>query len=96
MINFPKSFQKDINRAVIILKGTGCTGIYLFGSLAEGNIRKGTDIDLAIRGCPDGVFFRILGKLLLQLDHPVDLVNLDKQDDFAQYLEREGNLLQID
>jgi len=36
-----------------------------------------------------------LGKLLLELDHSVDLVNLDRQDAFARYLEKEGELLQI-
>ncbi len=95
MLNLPESFQKDIQRAVEILKGVGCTSIYLFGSLAEGNTREGADIDLAVRGCPDGVFFHVLGNLLLELDHPVDLVNLDKQVDLAQYLEREGYLRQI-
>ncbi len=95
MVNLPKSFQQDINRAVRILRCAGCTGIYLFGSLAEGNIREGTDIDLAVRGCPAGAFFHILGKLLLELDHPVDLVNLDKQLDLARYLEQEGGLRQV-
>lgn len=51
--------------------------------------------DLAVRGCPRGEFFHLLGSLLLQLDYPVDLVNLDGRDAFARYLEKEGGLLQI-
>lgn len=94
-IKLPAAFQEDIRRAVEILKESGCTDIFLFGSLGEGKVRDGSDIDIAIRGCPQGKFFRILGKLLLALDHSIDLVNLDSQDAFARYLEKEGGLLQV-
>jgi predicted nucleotidyltransferase len=95
VIQFPKIYQKDIQHAVEILKEEGCANVFLFGSLTTGKVRDGSDIDLAIRGCPKGKFFKLLGKLLLELDHPVDLVNLDRQDAFAKYLEKEGRLLQI-
>jgi predicted nucleotidyltransferase len=94
-VQLPEIYQKDIRRAVEILKGAGCTGVYLFGSLATGKFREVSDIDLAIRGCPKGKFFQLLGKLLLELVHPVDLLSLDRQDAFARYLEREAGLLQI-
>ncbi|MBM4464859.1 MAG: nucleotidyltransferase domain-containing protein [Chloroflexi bacterium] len=91
----PKPYQKDIHRAVEILKEAGCTHVFLFGSLTVGKVRDGSDIDLAIRGCPKGSFFNLLGRLLLELDHPVDLVSLDRQDAFTRYLEEEGELLRI-
>lgn len=94
-VQLPKIYQEDVHRAVEILKEAGCTHVFLFGSLTAGRIRDGSDIDLAIRGCPKGRFFHLLGKLLLELDHPVDLVSLDRQDAFACYLEEEGELLQI-
>lgn len=94
-VQLPESYQKNVRRAVGILKGAGCTTIFLFGSLASGNVRDESDIDLAIRGCPKGKFFHLLGRLLLELDYPVDLVNLDRQDAFARYLEEEGGLFQI-
>lgn len=91
----PEKYQKDVRRAVEILTEAGCTHVFLFGSLAAGDIREGSDIDLAIRGCPKGSFFHLLGKLLLELKHSVDLVSLDRQDAFALYLEKEGGLLQV-
>ena len=94
-IQLPEAYQKNVRRAVKILKGAGCTDIFLFGSLATGNIRGESEIDLAIRGCPKGEFFHLLGRLLFELDYPVDLVNLDRQDAFARYLDKEGELLQI-
>ena len=94
-VQLPKLYQSDVHRAVKILKDAGCTHVFLFGSLAAGKARDSSDIDLAIRGCPEGAFFRLLGRLLLELNCSVDLVNLDGQDAFARYLEREGELLQV-
>jgi predicted nucleotidyltransferase len=88
----PSSYKKDIEKAVKILKEEGCKEVFLFGSLAEGNIKEDSDIDLAIKGCPSGKYFNLIGKLMLELGHPIDLVNLDKNDDFASFLSREGEL----
>jgi predicted nucleotidyltransferase len=90
------TYQRDLYHAVEILKTAGCTHVFLFGSLTTRQFRDNSDIDLAIRGCPKGKFFHLLGQLLLKLDHPVDLINLDGQDAFARYLELEGELLRID
>ena len=94
-VHFSESYQTNVRRAVEILQEAGCTSVFLFGSLASGNAREKSDIDLAVRGCPKGKFFHLVGKLLLAVDYPVDLVNLDMQDGLAHYLEREGELLQI-
>lgn len=91
----PEKYKGDVDRAVRILQDAGCTEIFLFGSLAEGEVRERSDIDLAVRGCPPGMFFSILGKLLLELEHPVDLVDLDSENDFAQYLKKEGALVHV-
>ena len=91
----PEALREDINRAVRILREGGCSEIFLFGSVVAGKITEGSDIDLAIRGCPPGHFFQLLGRLLWELGHPVDLVNLDTQDTFAQYLQEEGVLVRV-
>lgn len=91
----PTAYREDVEKAVKILRNVGCKEVYLLGSLAEGNAREGSDIDLAVRGCPSGTFFHVLGKLLLELKHPIDLIELDVDSDFAQYLEEEGNLIYV-
>ena len=95
-VQLSETYSSDIQRAVDILKEAGCTQVFLFGSLAAGKVQEGADIDLAVRGCPKGKFFHLLGKLLRELHHSVDLVSLDRQDDFACYLEQEGELRQVD
>lgn len=94
-IQFPKTCQRDIRRAVSILKEAGCTHVFLFGSLTTAGVGGESDIALAARGCPKGKFFHLLGRLLMELEHPVDLVDLDGQHAFARYLEEEGDLLQV-
>jgi predicted nucleotidyltransferase len=89
-------FREDIERAVQILKEAGCTEIYLFGSVATGETRAESDIDLAVRGCPPGRFFHTLGRLMRELDHWVDLVDLDESSIFVRYLLDSGELIHIE
>src|SRR6056297_3276602 len=94
-IDIPFNYKKDVEKAVKILKEEGCTDVYLFGSITQGEMGKKSDIDIAIKGCPSGRYFNLLGKLMIELDHPVDLVNLDKNEDFASFLFREGELVNV-
>ena len=92
---FPAEYQEDIRQAIEILKAGGCREIHLFGSLAEGRPRKGSDIDIGIRGCPPQHFFSLFGKLLMQLNHPVDLINLDNETHLSSFLEKHGLLVHV-
>ncbi len=89
-----RSIRSDLDRAIEILKEEGCDEVYLYGSIAEGRFDEKSDIDLAVKGIPSGDFFRVLGRLMLELDHPVDLVDLDKDKDFSKFLKEEGELVQ--
>jgi predicted nucleotidyltransferase len=91
----PDAFHADIRRATEILRAAGCSEIFLFGSLAEKRASASSDLDLAVRGCPPGSFFRVFGKLMMELDHPVDLVDMDSQDPFARYLAEHEELVQV-
>lgn len=91
----PEILQEDLRRAVQILKDGGCSEVYLFGSAATGELRERSDLDLAVKGCPQGQFFHLLGKLMMELNSPVDLISLDSGDAFAQFLQKEGELVRI-
>jgi len=94
-MTIPPALHRDIARAVAILRGEGCSEVLLFGSAARGRVGGRSDIDLAIRGCPRGKFFALLGRLLMELERPVDLVDLDSPDPFARFLEQEGELVRV-
>jgi len=93
---FSSTPQKDLQQAVRILKDAGCSAVYLFGSQAKGSPHDRSDIDLAIRGCPKGLFFRLVGQLYMELDTRVDLVDLDNQGDpFVRRLIASGELVPV-
>jgi predicted nucleotidyltransferase len=87
--------KRRVEKAASLLKSAGCKEVYLFGSVAEGNDNESSDIDIAIKGCPPGRFFELLGKLMLELDCRVDLVNLDHEDAFSKHLLNKGQLLHV-
>jgi len=57
MIQMSKNFRKELDLAINILKEAGCREIFIFGSLATGEAKKNSEIDLAVRGCPPDMFF---------------------------------------
>ncbi len=51
-----------IDQAARVLKAAGAEEVYVFGSAAMGNLRPGSDGDLAVVGLPPAVFFARWGK----------------------------------
>ncbi len=92
---FVLEYREDIESATRILKEGGCQEVHVFGSVAEDRPRAGSDIDLAVRGCPPGAFFALLGSLLMELEHPVDLVDLDREPRLAALLQKHGLLVHV-
>jgi predicted nucleotidyltransferase len=91
----PEDYRKDIEKAIHILTSEGCNEIYLFGSLVNGNTSPKSDIDLAVKGLSDRVFFEVLGKLLVTLDHQVDLLSLEDENRFVSLLKKRGELVRV-
>ena len=94
-VSIPDEYIDDINKAVNILNNEGCKDVYLFGSLVKGKATTLSDIDIAVRICPDGKYFNILGKLMMELNHPVDFIVLDERDDFANFIKDNGELVYV-
>jgi len=90
-----QAIQRDLEQATLILKAGGCHAVFLFGSAATGTMHAGSDLDLAVRGCPPQQFFHLLGRLISTLEHPVDLVDLDLPSPFVEFLLAEGKLVQL-
>lgn len=95
MKTIPEKHKVEIDKAIRLLKDAGCSEVYLFGSIVDGRANENSDIDLAAKGCPPGRFFAILGRLMVELECPVDLVNLDGNDLFSEYLQKEGELIHV-
>ena len=88
-------FLPDLHIAIEYLKSIGCTEVYVFGSIGHGNSHTRSDIDIAVRGIQPEEFFFVYGELICRLQHDVDLVDLDLQKDFGQYLVETGILRRV-
>ncbi|QEN03380.1 nucleotidyltransferase domain-containing protein [Thiospirochaeta perfilievii] len=88
----PINFQKDLHNAVGYLNSIGIEEIYLFGSIARNEANDKSDIDIAVRGIKPEDFFQVYGELLMKVNHPFDLVDLNLQEEFGDRLIKDKQL----
>ena len=91
----PKEYQKDIALAASLLKNEGCQSIFLFGSLVTGKSHNFSDIDIGIKGLPEGKYFEACSKVYFAVDHNIDIVDFDMNSDFYSMLNSIGEVVQI-
>lgn len=95
-LRIDKFYKDNIIKAVNILQDYGCKNIFLFGSMATGSVHIGSDLDIAVEGLAPRDFFGAMGKLLIELDINVDLIDLDDKDDrFVSVLRERGELYHV-
>ena len=63
--------------------------VILFGLASRDKI-KSRDIDLAVEGVPDKLFFKFYSELMFSLSKPVDLVDLRQKSKFTEIITSEG------
>ena len=96
LLKLPKDYRNDIRKAIKILKDEGSLEIYIFGSLVQGNFKKNSDIDIAVKGLPKGKYFEIGGKLMMELEHNFDLIKIDDENNrFADYIKKNEELIRV-
>ncbi len=81
--------EKDKKVILDLAKKYKVKRIVLFGSGSKDKI-KSRDIDLAVEGIPDRLFFKFYSELIFNLSQPVDLVDLNRKSKFTEILTSEG------
>lgn len=84
--------DEDKYRLLEIAQKYNVSKVYLFGSNLEPE-REHNDIDLAVEGIPDSLFFKFYSELIFSLSKPVDLVDLKKKSLLNTMVKSEGILL---
>ena len=95
LADLDQDLRRDIETAARILKEEGAKEVYLFGSAATGKPRPESDIDLAVRGLPPERFFPAMSAVVFAISVPFDLVDLDEENPFTEYLESAGGLRRV-
>lgn len=85
-----------IHKAAVILKSFGATDVYLFGSVAKGTDNEYSDIDLAVSGIPPEKFFEAMGDTFGAIKKEIDIVDLDENTPFIEYLKTHGELQRVE
>lgn len=86
MGNLDETDKKDLVKAIELLKAYGAREIYLFGSMARGDMDRYSDWDFAVRGLPSTDYYSAFAKLMQVLSRSVDLVDLDEVNPFSAYV----------
>lgn len=84
--------EKDKTIIKSIAKKYNAKKILLFGSSCDIS-KESNDIDLAVEGIPDSVFFKFYSELIFSLSKPVDIIDLSKNNHFTKIVSSEGLLL---
>jgi predicted nucleotidyltransferase len=87
-----EDLERAIRVAAEVLKAEGAREVYLFGSLAKGRERPESDIDLAVSGLPERKFFHAMACAHRAIGRPLDLIDLDENTPFVQFLREHGGL----
>lgn len=94
----PEVMQERIREAARVLVSFGATEVYVFGSYARGEATADSDVDLAVRGLPDEVYFRAGAQAEQALPVPVDILTLDEKSEgsaFVRLLFRRGEMRRV-
>ncbi len=90
----PKSVQSDLLKAQNILTRNGATRIILYGSMARGDFKPESDIDLCVSGLEGINYFRAVGECLKEIDSHVSIVPLENiWGYFRQRVLQEGKVI---
>ncbi len=84
--------DEDKYRLFEIAKKYEVSKIYLFGSNLDPE-RDSNDIDLAVEGISDSLYFKFYSELIFAMSKPVDLIDIKKKSILSTIVKAEGILL---
>lgn len=84
--------SEDKSRIQQIAEKYNVGKLYIFGSSIR-SVRTPNDIDLAVDGVDDIMFFKFYGELILNLTKPVDIINLKEESKFNNIIKQKGVLI---
>ena len=84
----------DLEKLNTILIDHGAAKVILYGSLARGDFREHSDIDLCVAGMPERNYFRALAACMMHVRRQFSILDLDRA--YGYFRERvlaEGKVL---
>lgn len=92
--SFPDDIARDLETIASILLHYGAWKVILYGSMARGDYRADSDIDICCEGIPSEHYFRALAECLMATQRHVSVLDFASiQGYFKERILREGKLL---
>lgn len=86
--------RDELDKAIGIAKKYMVGELYIIGSALYKEPEDVNDYDFAVRGVPEGSFFKFYGELLRTVDKNVDIIDLSgKMTKFKDIVLKEGKLI---
>lgn len=86
--------KDELEKAIGIARKYHVGELYLIGSVLYKEPEEVNDYDFAVRGVPEGSFFKFYGELMRTMTKNVDLIDLSgKVTKFKDIVQREGKLI---
>ncbi|MGE0087791.1 MAG: nucleotidyltransferase family protein [Desulfococcaceae bacterium] len=86
--------QDDLNEVLRILKKYGVSRILLYGSVARGDCREESDIDICVEGLRNDSFFMALAECMMASEHSVSITDFKSTFGyFREQILKEGKIV---
>ena len=93
-LDLPKSMQVDLNHVLSVLKKYNAAKIILYGSVARGDYKDSSDLDICVEGLDSQYFFKALGECIMECKHSVSVTDFDTTYGyFRERILREGKVI---
>ncbi len=91
---FPLAIVRDIERVKSILRRYGAKKIILYGSLARGDYKADSDIDICYEGIPDKYYFRVIAECLMITQRRINILDFENMEGyFKDRVLKEGRII---
>ncbi len=89
-----ESMQNDLNQIISVLKKYDADKVLLYGSVARGDYKDDSDLDICVEGLDNRYFFRALGECMMTSEHSVSVTDMNNTSGyFRERILREGKII---
>ncbi|MCI5145355.1 MAG: nucleotidyltransferase domain-containing protein [Candidatus Electrothrix sp. AR3] len=93
-LKLSKSMRSDLNQVLSILKKYNTEKILIYGSVARGDYKDESDLDICVEGLASKYFFTALGECIMSCEHSVSVTDLSATSGyFRERILREGRVI---